>query len=215
MPVARWRRCSTTPDTARTSSCPRASRWRSLQGPELPHRHRLQGEQGKVRCVCLGVGTRFAQHLQQQRAARLRGKFSATNPLTPDILVFDDKGNKKAGPLGKPTAAGGGFQPDGPAIGLAFEKGFQGGRLFATDSNQSLRTTGRNNSSRIVTVDPTTGAVTTFITGLPTGDHPAEQIAFKGDWIYWSQGQRRTPAWLATTTAGAPTSRRSLVRTLR
>ena len=116
------------------------------------------------------------------------GKFSATNPLTPDILVFDDKGNKKAGPLGKPTAAGGGFQPDGPAIGLAFERGFQGGRLFATDSNQSLRTTGRNNSSRIVTVDPTTGAVTPFITGLPTGDHPAEQIAFKGDWIYWSQG---------------------------
>ena len=116
------------------------------------------------------------------------GKFSATNPLTPDILVFDDKGNKKAGPLGKPTAAGGGFQPDGPAIGLAFEKGFHGGTLFATDSNQSLRTTGRNNSSRIVTVDPTTGAVTPFITGLPTGDHPAEQIAFKGDWIYWSQG---------------------------
>ena len=116
------------------------------------------------------------------------GKFSATNPLTPDILVFDDKGNKKAGPLGKPTAAGGGFQPDGPAIGLAFERGFQGGRLFATDSNQSLRTTGRNNSSRIVTVDPATGVVSGFISGLPTGDHPAEQIAFKGDWIYWSQG---------------------------
>src|SRR3989454_1816490 len=116
------------------------------------------------------------------------GKFSATNPLTPDILVFDDNGVKKAGPLGKPTAAGGGFQPDGPAIGLAFEKGFQGGRLFATDSNQSLRTTGRNNRSRIVTVDPTTGTVSGFISGLPTGDHPAEQIAFKGDWIYWSQG---------------------------
>lgn len=116
------------------------------------------------------------------------GKFSLSNPLTPDILVFDDNGKKKAGPLGKPTPTGGGFQPDGPAIGLAFEHGFKGGRLFATDSNQSLRTTGNNNSSRIVIVNPTTGVVTPFITGLPTGDHPAEQIAFKGDWIYWSQG---------------------------
>jgi hypothetical protein len=37
-------------------------------------------------------------------------------------------------------------------------------------------------------VDPDTGQVTPFISGLPTGDHPAEQITFKGDWIYWSQG---------------------------
>jgi len=39
-----------------------------------------------------------------------------------------------------------------------------------------------------VTVNPETGAVTPFITGLPTGDHPAEQITFKDGWIYWSQG---------------------------
>jgi glucose/arabinose dehydrogenase len=116
------------------------------------------------------------------------GKFSPNNPQTPDILVFDDKGNKKAGPLGKPTLTGGGFQPDGPAVGLAFEHGFKGGRLFATDSNQSIRVAGQNNSSRIVTVDPMTGVVKTFITGLPTGDHPSEQIAFRGEWIYWSQG---------------------------
>jgi hypothetical protein len=30
-----------------------------------------------------------------------------------------------------------------------------------------------------VTVEPNTGLVTPFITGLPTGDHPAEQITFK------------------------------------
>ena len=56
------------------------------------------------------------------------------------------------------------------------------------NSNQSLRTTGNNNSSRIVTVDPMTGTVTPFITGLPTGDHPSEQLAFKGNFIYWTQG---------------------------
>jgi hypothetical protein len=30
-----------------------------------------------------------------------------------------------------------------------------------------------------VTVEPNTGLVTPFITGLPTGDQPAEQITFK------------------------------------
>jgi hypothetical protein len=43
-------------------------------------------------------------------------------------------------------------------------------------------------TSVIVLVDPSTGQVTPFITGLPTGDHPAAQLAFKGGWIYWSQG---------------------------
>jgi hypothetical protein len=30
--------------------------------------------------------------------------------------------------------------------------------------------------------------VTPFISGLPTGDHPTEQLAFDDGWIYWSQG---------------------------
>ncbi len=116
------------------------------------------------------------------------GDFASNNPFTPDILVFNQNGTLIRGPLGKPTATGGGFQPAGPAIDIAFVRGFEGGRLFATDSNQSLRTVGFNNSSRIVTVNPTTGQVTPFITGLPTGDHPTEQLAFKGGFIYWSQG---------------------------
>jgi hypothetical protein len=91
--------------------------------------------------------------------------------------------------LGKPTSTGGGFQPSGPAIDIAFVNGFAGGRLFATDSNQSTHThNGNNNSSRIVTVNPMTGQITPFIINLPTGDHPTEQLAFKGGWIYWSQG---------------------------
>jgi glucose/arabinose dehydrogenase len=117
------------------------------------------------------------------------GLFSPSNPMTPDILVFDNAGNQIAGPLAKPVFGGGGLQPHGPAVGLAFERGFHGGRLFVTDSNQAIRTPGaQNNSSRIVTVDPVSGFVTPFITGLPTGDHPAEQITFKDNWIYWSQG---------------------------
>src|SRR5205823_10468626 len=116
------------------------------------------------------------------------GTFSSTNPFTPDILVFNRNGTLIRGPLGKPTSSGGGFQPAGPAIDIAFVNGFSGGRLFATDSNQSTHGGGQNNSSRIVTVNPMTGQVTPFITDLPTGDHPTEQLAFKGGWIYWSQG---------------------------
>jgi glucose/arabinose dehydrogenase len=118
------------------------------------------------------------------------GDFDPTNPFTPDILVFDQSGKLIRGPLAKPTSDGGGLQPEGPSVDIAFENGFDGGRLFATDSNQATHAhNGQNNSSRIVTVDPSTGKVTPFITDLPTGDHPTEQLAFKGDgWVYWSQG---------------------------
>src|ERR1700730_12661686 len=117
------------------------------------------------------------------------GDFSTTNPFTPDILVFNKNGTLIRGPLAKPTSTGGGFQPEGPAVDIAFERGFQGGRLFATDSNQATHAAGGQiDSSRIVIVNPMTGHVSPFITGLPTGDHPTEQLAFKGGWIYWSQG---------------------------
>src|SRR5437762_4965118 len=117
------------------------------------------------------------------------GEFASDNPFTPDILVFNKNGRKTRGPLGKPTPDGGGFQPEGPAIDIAFVQDFSGGRLFATDSNQSTHQhNGQNNSSRIVIVNPITGQVTPFITNLPTGDHPTEQLAFKDGWIYWSQG---------------------------
>src|SRR5215510_3649860 len=44
------------------------------------------------------------------------GEFDPTNPFTPDILVFDQSGNKISGPLGKPNAGGTGFQAAGPAV---------------------------------------------------------------------------------------------------
>jgi hypothetical protein len=115
------------------------------------------------------------------------GQFDPTNPFTPDILVFDRHGALIRGPLGKPTASGG-LQAAGPSVDIGFEHGVHGGRLFATDSNQATHAAGQNNSSRIVTVDAKTGKVTPFITNLPTGDHPTEQLAFRDGWIYWSQG---------------------------
>lgn len=114
------------------------------------------------------------------------GQFDPKNPFTPDILVFDDKGTLLR-TLAKPSMTDG-LQAAGPAVDIGFEHGLKGGRLFATDSNQATHAAGQNNSSRIVTVDPQTGHVTPFITDLPTGDHPTEQLAFNGGWIYWSQG---------------------------
>jgi hypothetical protein len=117
------------------------------------------------------------------------GRSSPTNPFTPDLLILDSRGNLVSGPIGKPSSGGSTFQPDGPAIGLAFQNGPAGGTLFSSDSNQQTDGgAGPNNSSRIVTVNLETGAVNPFISGLPTGDHPTEQVLVKDGWVYWSQG---------------------------
>ena len=149
----------------------------------------FKGDKNKFEVYVLESGHGLPSRCNDETSAVVGGTFSPTNPFTPDVLVFDQSGTLLRGPLGKPTSTGGGLLPHGPSVDIAFEKGFHGGRLFATDSNQAIRSPGaQNNSSRIAILDPETGQVTPFIVGLPTGDHPAEQITFKGDWIYWSQG---------------------------
>ncbi len=158
-------------------------------GLNFPTAVAFRGNRQRFEVFVLESGHGLPSRCNDETSSVVGGELSATNPFTPDILVFDQSGNRIRGPLAKPTTSGAGLQPHGPAIDIAFEKGFEGGRLFATDSNQAIRAVGaQNNSSRIVTVDPQTGHVTPFITGLPTGDHPAEQITFKDGWIYWSQG---------------------------
>src|SRR6266849_2971168 len=157
-------------------------------GLNFPTGIAFRGNQERFEVYVLESGHGLPSRCNDETSSVVGGEFSPTNPFTPDILVFNESGQLIRGPLAKPTAGGGGLQAHGPAVDIGFEHGRAGGRLFATDSNQSLRTTGFNNSSRIVIVDPTTGHVTPFITGLPTGDHPTEQLAFKDDHIYWSQG---------------------------
>src|SRR3984893_4026869 len=146
----------------------------------------LKGESKEFEVYVLESGHGLPSRCNEQDSFG-SGMFDPANPFTPDILVFNQAGTKIRGPLGKPSAFGG-FQPAGPAVDIAFENGFRGGRLFATDSNQATHAAGQNNSSRIITVNPITGQVQPFITGLPTGDHPSEPLAFKDGWIYWSQG---------------------------
>src|SRR6266699_1013451 len=159
------------------------------KGLNFPTAVAFRGDAGRFEVFVLESGHGLPSRCNDETSAIVGGELSAANPFTPDILVFDQSGKRLRGPLAKPTAPGVGLQAHGPAIDIAFENGFAGGRLFATDSNQAIRAVGaQNNSSRIVTVNPQTGQVTPFISGLPTGDHPAEQITFKGGWIYWSQG---------------------------
>jgi glucose/arabinose dehydrogenase len=156
-------------------------------GLNFPTGIAFRGNQNRFEVFVLESGHGLPSRCNDETSSVVGGEFSPTNPFTPDILVFSESG-QLIRTLAKPTASGGGLQAHGPAVDIGFERGLAGGRLFATDSNQSLRTTGFNNSSRIVIVDPTTGHVTPFITGLPTGDHPTEQLAFKDGFIYWSQG---------------------------
>src|SRR5256885_1448133 len=159
------------------------------KGLNFPTAVAFRGDARRFDVFVLESGHGLPSRCNDETSALVGGQFSATNPFTPDILVFDQNGSKIAPPLAKPTVPGAGLQPHGPSVGIGFEKGFNGGRLFVTDSNQAIRTPGaQNNSSRIVVVDPQTGDVTPFISGLPTGDHPTEQLAFSGNWIYWSQG---------------------------
>jgi glucose/arabinose dehydrogenase len=164
------------------------------KGLNFPTDVAFVGSEDDFKVYVLESGTGLPGKCNNNDTAALKamgiGKFSAANPFTPGILVFDSGGNKIGGPIGKPTAGGGGLQADGPAIGLSFEHDLAGGRLFATDSNQGVRgAPGKgNNTSRIVTVTLSSGTVTPIIIGLPTGDHPTEQILVKDGWLYWSQG---------------------------
>src|SRR5256885_1649828 len=112
------------------------------KGLNFPTDVAFLGGKDDFRVLVLESGTGLPSRCNDNTKVPGIGKFDANNPFTPDLLVFDSHGNKVAGPLGKPTASGGGFQADGPAIGLAFEHDFQGGTLFATDSNHGVQRPG-------------------------------------------------------------------------
>jgi glucose/arabinose dehydrogenase len=102
-------------------------------GLNMPTGIAFQGNRNRFEVYVLESGHGLPSQCNEQ-GSWSGGVFDKANPFTPDIVVFDQNGKKIRGPLGKPTSNGGGFQPEGPAVDIAFEHGFQGGRLFATDS---------------------------------------------------------------------------------
>jgi glucose/arabinose dehydrogenase len=184
-----------------------------VTGLNFPTDIAFVGTKDKFKAYVLESGTGLPGRCNNRKGVNNNASYpgyasALNNPFTPDIVVFDQNGKQIAGPIGKPTSedvagcvwpgrpglpkcTNQGFQPDGPAIGLAFEHNFAGGRLFATDSNQGARgarSGGGNNTSRVVEVNLNSGKVTPIISGLPTGDHPTEQLLVKEGWLYWSQG---------------------------
>src|SRR3989442_9370254 len=64
------------------------------------------------------------------------GTFAPNNPFTPDILVFDQSGNKISAPLANPTPSGGWPRPPRPGLRIALQKGvFCGRGFFSSFSN--------------------------------------------------------------------------------
>src|SRR3954467_10641983 len=130
-----------------------------------------------------GKGLPAGNNCNNNDTPAVGGSFSATNPFTPDLTVFDKNGRCLQGrpdfdgrcaatpAVGKPTSPRSpGFQVDGPAIGLAFERGAAGGRLFGPDSNQGARGAaagqgGGNNTSRVIRIDVAANRVDTLIGG--------------------------------------------------
>lgn len=159
-----------------------------ITGLNFPTGIAFRGNENNFQIFVLESGTGLPGSCNNN--ALFGGPSDPSNPFTPDIVVFDKNGAPIAGPFGKPSSGKPSFQPDGPAIGLAFEHGFEGGMLFATDSNQGVRGApgSANNTSRVVTVDLKSNTVNTFIGGLPTGDHPTEQILVDDGFVIWSQG---------------------------
>src|SRR5262245_7863240 len=126
-----------------------------IKGLNFPTDIVFTGSKSSFRAYVLESGTGLPGRCNDNSAVPGVGRFSRDHPFTPGLSIFDDRGRRIAGPLGKPTASGGGFQPDGPAIGLAFENGTAGGTLFGTDSNQGVRGApgDANNTSRIVRIN--------------------------------------------------------------
>ena len=85
----------------------------------------------------LKSGHGLPSRCNDENSSIVGGTFSPTNSFTPDILVFDQNGNKIRGPLAKPTNTGGGLQPHGPAVDIAFENGLNGGRLSSRPTRTS------------------------------------------------------------------------------
>src|SRR5438552_16089894 len=74
------------------------------------------GNKNDFKVLVLESGHGLPSRCNENDATVGRDKFSSANAFTPDIVILNKDGIRIAGPIAKPTLAGDGFQPDGPAI---------------------------------------------------------------------------------------------------
>src|SRR5712691_12780509 len=64
----------------------------------------FRGNRDRFEVFVLESGHGLPSRCNDETSAVVGGELSATNPFTPDILVFDESGKQIRGPLAKPTA---------------------------------------------------------------------------------------------------------------
>src|SRR5260370_8277606 len=86
------------------------------------------GDKDDFKVLVVESGTGLHSDCNDNTLPPFGGKYSPNNPFTPDLIVLDKNGRRIAGPYFKPTSPHDGYQADGPAIGLVFERGTEGGK---------------------------------------------------------------------------------------
>src|SRR5712691_1611206 len=74
------------------------------QGLNFPTAVAFRGNRDRFEVFVLESGHGLPSRCNDETSAVVGGEFSATNPFTPDILVFNESGHFIRGPLAKPTA---------------------------------------------------------------------------------------------------------------
>ena len=95
-------------------------------GLNFPTGIAFRGNKQHFEVYVLESGHGLPSRCNDQDSPVVGGTFSASNPFTPDILVFDESGTLMR-TLAKPTGTGssqtGGLQAAGPAVDIGFEHG--------------------------------------------------------------------------------------------
>src|SRR5713101_4940045 len=73
------------------------------KGLNFPTAVAFRGDAGRFEVFVLESGPGLPSRCNDETSAIVGGELSATNPFTPDILVFDQSGKRLRGPLAKPT----------------------------------------------------------------------------------------------------------------
>src|SRR5216117_3401064 len=75
-------------------------------GLNFPTAVAFRGNARRFEVFVLESGHGLPSRCNDETSSAVGGELSPMNPFTPDILVFDQSGNRMRGPLAKPTASG-------------------------------------------------------------------------------------------------------------
>ena len=177
---------------ARTSPCPAAtaspcSPRASTSPPASPSASR----RGSSRCWWSSPAPACPAAATTTQLPPFGGRFSPTNPFTPDLLIFDQNGHQDRRPPGQAHPRRRRLPAGRPRHRSRLRERHAGRhplrhRLEPGRSRRAGKL--EQHLARSCSVDPSSGAVTPVVSGLPTGDHPTEQLIVKDGWLYWSQG---------------------------